>query len=558
VTAVTLRPALFCVIADRHRDLRVAEDACVGRFTHCGRTLELGLPPNWSTAGLPDDPEWRIECSKFLWGLDLAHAHSTTGEARYRDAWELLVRSWIAQIPPRADATEVAARRLQNWVYAREAFGASPSLDDMLVERMADELAYVREHLTPARNHRTLELYGLFVAALGVPELDADGSLAVFALDELRANLEADFHPDGVHREASTHYHVLALRSLLATLENARRFGLDPGCRFEERLARAAEFLRHVRRPDGQLPALSDSDGGDHRDLLELAARLLERPDLRPDTGHASGSASFPHGGYFVQRSGWDREARYLVFDCGPLGDGGHGHYDALSVEIAAHGRPLVVDPGRFTYADEQELRRWFKGTAAHNTVTVDRTDQTPYSGGKPKGPVAEARAGARTIGRGLDVLRGEVRSPVYEAVHSRTIVFVDGAYWLVEDRLEGERTHRYDLRFHLAASSAGFDGRGRVRAAGVVIQVDGADEIGLERGWLAPTYGVRLDRVVVSAVRSARSAVFTTLVAPVRSSEPPRSLEVLAPGRAVVTTPEGRDVLSWTATAACRHREAV
>ena len=82
---------------------------------------------------------------------------------------------------------------------------------------------------------------------------------------------------------------------------------------------------------------------------------------------------------------------RFLVFDCGPLGDGGHGHYDALSIEMAS-GRPLVVDPGRFTYCDDPpHWRRWFKSTAAHNTVTVDGLDQTPYHRGKPKGGMARA-----------------------------------------------------------------------------------------------------------------------------------------------------------------------
>ena len=499
------RPALFCVIADRHRDLAVAEDACSGRFTHCGVTLELGLPPDWREAGRADDVEWQIECSKFLWALDLAHAHATTGDRRFRDAWELLAGSWIAQVPPQSDATEVAARRLQNWVYAREAFGRSPSLDALLVERMADEAAYVRSELTPARNHRTLELHGLLVAALGVPELDPDGSLAAFAVDELRANLVADFHRDGVHREASTHYHVLVLRSLLAALENARRFGLDFGRDHEDRLARACEFLLHVRRPDGGIPAISDADGGDHGDLLELAARLLDRPDFLVGSPPPARNVSFPDGGYHVQRSGWDGGARFLVFDCGPLGDGGHGHYDALGIEVAAHGRPLLVDPGRFTYAEgEPNLRRWFKGTAAHNTVTVDRRDQTPYGRGKPKGPVAVARGGLRTSQPGLDVLRGEVRSPLYDALHTRTILFVGDAYWIVEDRLEGTDVHHYDLRFHLASPIARVTGA-RVVAPGLELTILGADEIAVETGWLAPSYGATTRAPVTRAIGDAR-----------------------------------------------------
>src|SRR4029079_9470990 len=150
--------------------------------------------------------------------------------------------------------------------------------------------------------------------------------------------------------------------------------------------------------------------------------------------------ASFPDGGYFVQRSGWEDDARFLIFDCGPLGEGGHGHYDALSFEAAADGARLVVDPGRYTYAEgEPNLRRWFKGTAAHNTVTVDGLDQTPYRRGKPRGPVAEARLLQRVTGDGLDLLWGEVASPAYDVVHRRRILFVADEYWLIEDALDAQ-----------------------------------------------------------------------------------------------------------------------
>ena len=136
-----------------------------------------------------------------------------------------------------------------------------------------------------------------------------------------------------------------------------------------------------------------------------------------------------------MQRSGWSRRERFLIFDCGPLGDGGHGHYDLLSVEAHGDGRPLVVDPGRGTYSEEPpNLRRWFRGTAAHNTVCVDGLDQTPYT---PRPPGRPGRAEARFLGRGttpgLDVLAGEATSPAYEAVHERRIAFVGDA--LLGDR---------------------------------------------------------------------------------------------------------------------------
>jgi len=493
-----------CVIEHLHRDRDVAEAVAAGRFTHVGETRALGPVPDWLGADLPADAEWRIEWVKFYFGLDLAYAHRVTGAARFRAAWERLVGAHIRQVPAGHDSSDVTARRILNWIYAWQGFGPG-ALDDALAGSIAAQARHVRATLTPERNHRTLELYALLLAALAVPGLDGDGRLRRFALDELDRNLRADFRADGVHREASSHYHMVALRSFMGVRANARRFGLALPEGFEARLARASAFARHCHRPDGRIPALSDSDTAGYPELLALAGELLGPPG-DPD-------ASFPDGGYHVQRSGWDPGARYAIFDCGPLGDGGHGHYDLLSVELFAGGRPLIVDPGRGTYSEgPPNLRRWFRGTAAHNTVCVDGLDQTPYTRTRPRGPVAQGRL----LGRRRDVLVGEARSPAYDAVHRRRLTrAADG--WLIEDRLRGATSHRYDLRFHLAPEAhdaARMEGD-TVRAPGLTLRIRGAAAIALEPGWIAPRYGERVPAPVVSAVAEGRTAAFTTEVLP-------------------------------------------
>jgi hypothetical protein len=584
---------LYCVLEHEHRDRGVAEAVTAGRFTYFGTTLELGTRPDWASAALPPDEEWRIVWSKFYEGLDLAHAFAETGEHRFLETWEQLVSSWIRQVPVGSDSSDVAARRLQNWLYAWQRFATSPAFDGLsaeleqeLVQSIGAQAAQIRDHLTPARNHRTLELYTLFLVALALPEIDAEGSLLRLAIRELHANLVADVLPDGVHCECSTHYHLLALRTFLGARENARRYGLRFPDGFDEQLERACEFALHCHRPDGAIPALSDSDTGSHAELLELAAALFGRPDfLYAATAGAEGQppgrryVSFPAGGYFLQRSGWGNrgtpfaDERFLVFDCGPIGEGGHGHYDLLSFEAAAGGRLLLVDPGRFTYSEvpPPNWRRWFKGTAAHNTVCVDGFDQTPYRRWKPKPSraVAAGRFLERLSAPGLDLLRGVAVSPCYEAVHTRRIAFVGDEYWLVEDRLEGDRPHRYDLRFHLAPDAweeteieAGPDAA-VVRAPGLALVVEGVQKPRLETGWYAPEYGVKLPAPVVSvAVEGVRSASFLTLVAPLARDEPSPMLRTWSAGGAVVvevTTPNCRDLVAWegNGTAATSLRES-
>jgi hypothetical protein len=541
--------------AGRFSDRALADGVTAGRFTHIGITLELGVEPDWLSEPLLEDEEWRREWSKFGYGRQLGRAFCDTGDDRYLRTWERLVRSWIVQVPLDRDDSYVTARRIQNWIQAWSLFSETPAFTgfsagfgELLFTSLGAQVAHLRAHLSPERNHRTLELFALFLAAVALPELDAGGDLCRFTLSALHENLLADVLADGVHRERSTHYHHLTLRTYLAVRENVRRHGLELPHAFDERLEKACEFAMHCHRPDGAIPALSDGDTVRYEGLLELAADLLERPELRfAATAGAQGTApgrrhvDFPDGGYFIQRSGWGHDpatfasARFLVFDCGPLGDHGHGHYDLLSVEIAADGRPLIVDPGRYTYSETPpNWRRWFRGTAAHNTVCVDGLDQTPYTRTGPSGATAQGKFLGRSSAPGLDVLAGEARSPVYDAVHNRRIAFVADTFWIIADQLRAPSPHRYDLRFHLAPDAEGQttvragDVNSVVRAPGLALVFSPAREPRIEAGWVAPSYGVKLPAPVVSvAVDRVAATTFFTLVVPAASSDPDPELRV-------------------------------
>ena len=446
-------------------------------------------------------------------------------------------------MPVGIDSTDVEARRIQNWIYAWNSFCSaggwscfSEGFEDELIDSLQKQLTHLRQNLTAERNHRTLELYALFIAALALPELEGNDEVLSFAMAALHENFLKDFRADGVHREQSSHYHMTVLRSFLGARENARRLGLFFPDSYDERLVSACEFALHVHRPDGSIPALSDADTGSYLDLLKLAADLFERPDfLYCATSGIEGiappstSVNFPAGGYFIQRSGWGegprkfQDERYLIFDCGPLGDGGHGHYDLLTVEISANGKPLVTDPGRFTYAEEHD-QRWrhaFKGTAAHNTVCIDGIDQTAYYPGKPKEPVAQGQLLERYTAHQFDMLCGEVRSPRYEVVHTRRIFFIANEYWLIVDSLRGTTPHKYDLRFHLTpevfnrCAKINNSDNVVIRTPECALIFESSFDPFVEAGWVSPTYGIKHMAPVVNVRSTGQSADFFTLALP-------------------------------------------
>jgi len=164
-------------------------------------------------------------------------------------------------------------------------------------------------------------------------------------MEALYQNLLTDVRPDGVHREHSTHYHMMVLRSYLGARVNVGRFGLSFPRDYDERLERACEFAMHSIVLTGGIPTLSDSDAGNYSDLLQTGCLAVHTPRLPlysylctegvpPEKRYVG----FPDGGYYIERSGWGKgktpfeQESFLIFDCGPLGDGGHGHYDMLNV----------------------------------------------------------------------------------------------------------------------------------------------------------------------------------------------------------------------------------
>lgn len=576
--ATEIKPrTVFCVIADEYKSAEIANDACEGCFTIAGKTVEFEGEIDWFSEKLPSDEEWRIEWSKFYFGLDMANAFLQNPESKYPAAWQKLVSSWIDQVTVDHDSTDVAARRIQNWIYAWNIFESSHSFagfgsafEERLLESLSKQIDYLQANLTPERNHRTLELYALFIYPLAFPEANGANELLRFSISELEQNIKTDILPDGVHRENSTHYHCIVLRSLLGALENAKTFGVKFSQDYMERLEKACEFAMYIHRPDGEIPALSDSDSGSYLNLLELAAKNFPRPDflyaatkgkwgLKPEKTNVN----FETGGYYVQRSGWGNNEtafeneRFLIFDCGRLGDGGHGHYDLLNFEAYANGSPLIVDPGRYTYAEENpNLRHWFKGTKAHNTVCVDGADQTPYRRGKPKGETAQGKFIGRFSSDSLDVLIGEARSPVYDAIHTRHIFFVRNEYWVIWDKLRAASIHTYDLRYQLHQTAWNHTTPGEhlgfssVRTADFSMLLIGDAKLAIERGWVAPEYGIKLSAPRMSfKTIEVNDADFFTLIFPQKLNE-------TLPKFKLVENPDSRlgflvntDFVSWDKT---------
>ena len=505
------------------------------------------------------DIEWLILLHKFYYAKDLAAAYDYTGEEAYPRKWMELVSSWIRDVPDGFIDSQVTGRRLQQWLLAYHYFvpgqrstSMTPPFLVEFVRSINSQTLYLREHLTLEGNHRTIELYAIFLVAVMFPELREAMSLLEFAKQELLKNMEQDLLGDGVHRELSTDYHHTVLKNYLRVraLAVLNRITLPPRC--DELIHKALEFSIYVHKPDGLIPAINDGDSNSYLSFLKKACEEDPNEHLlyvaskgKEGSPPPERSKGFADSGYYVLRGSWTDEpyedGLYLLFDCGPLGFGSHGHYDLLNFEAAAYGHSLIVDPGRYTYSEDSSdsvnWRRVFKGTAYHNTVTVDGKDQIPYCLGAPISPEPQARLRTFATADGFDFIHAQAVSHEYPVVHERMVFFVVPEYWIVTDLLHGEGSHTYDLRFHLAPRALGRttlrtgDKSTWVSSPNLLIAQPRLSDIhpAIEEGFVSPEYGVRQDAPIVKFTQKAdETAFFHTVIYPYRSEQPALDVEHL------------------------------
>jgi hypothetical protein len=244
--------------------------------------------------------------------------------------------------------------------------------------------------------------------------------------------------------------------------------------------------------------------------LWLLGVEGLEEYDSVVAHEPAETSKAFADGGYFVMRDGWSDKSNYLLFDCGPHGalNCGHAHADALSFELAANGRTVLVDPGTYTYTGSKEMRDWFRSAQAHNTVTLDGVSSSIPDGAFTWKTIEPCRLIEWITTENYVYVCGESAGVV------RSIFFLKGKYWVIRDTLKSTTEHRADIYFHFDSTTNPTlaDGLIREPESGLTIRVVGNGRWIEENQWISHCYGQKEPAKVFrfSAVLKPGESVYT------------------------------------------------
>lgn len=280
-------------------------------------------------------------------------------------------------------------------------------------------------------NHVLKNATALVIAGACFPR----SGVAPAGLRLLERQVERQMLADGCHEERSTSYHREVTHDLRTLEELLERSSAAAPAWLQKAAARAAAWQEGIAGPDLRLPLLNDA---------------WEGPPLARRT-HADREPG--ESGYTVIRHGGDQ----LVFDVGMLSPDHlppHAHADALSIVLWVDGRPLLVDPGSFSYSGP--MRDPFRATAAHNTVEIDGQSQCEFWGDFRVAHPPRVRAGiTRRIG-GTVVASGAhdgYRRLARPVEHCRALVWLPGEGLIIIDLLRGRGSHVVRSPLHLHPS---------------------------------------------------------------------------------------------------------
>ena len=499
-------------------------------------TKDWGLDYHANVVVYPDDKaDIRVlwELSRFGHALTLACAFAVKSDERYAEAFFSQVHAWVEQNPYGRGANwncaMETALRAMNLLAAFDILRLSAACTE---ERLAMMLKLFDQHgrftldnnefsYLATSNHYLSDVVGLFWIGTMLPELEQAGKWREFGLSEMIREMDVQILPDGADFEASTGYHSFVTQMLLFTFILAKKSGTDLPGTWGQKLRSMLRYIRGITRPDGRTPLIGDADGSqvapivkrdsdDTAYLLAIGTVMFDEPrsrgagDPTPEmlwllggeavekynslaVDEAATSLAFPNAGAYVMR----HEDLYLHLntnDAGVNGRGSHAHNDALSIEVAALGRPFLVDPGSYVYNLDREARGRFRSTFYHSTVSVDGAEQNTMRDDMPFILGNESRPVVREwqTGEDRDVVSAEhfgyTRLP-QPVVHRRTVELNKRErYWLITDELSGSGSHRLMFSFHLAPGISPtviggtavslFDGEGR----GLMITAGGID----------------------------------------------------------------------------------
>ncbi|MCK4872029.1 MAG: alginate lyase family protein [Phycisphaerales bacterium] len=523
--------------------------------------------------------------AQWNWVSHLCRAYRYTGEMNYLQGLTEIFLFWYETVRPPAGAPRIwlSPSFIDNpWCshQASRRLNTLAQIDGLLQDVEYDEippamrLSFYKSVVEHARfliavnpgyrsgNIQICQMLYLLEAGVYFPEFSESRDWIDFAWKNLIKHAWLDILPDGGHYERATGYNNVVVRDFRRALEIADLVGLQTPDWLRPKLKSAQEWTVKVYSPLLNLTPVGDSGmGAEGYALPHLIDGALLFPcpeskyfvsdypnqvrdravelfgDMATDVlltydGIAAKppcytSVLLPDTEWAVMRSGWDREARYMLFDYGS-NEPWHCHRDGLGFSIFAFGQPLIIDSGHTGGYQVDRSKTWYKETIAHNVVMINGMSQRKVTGGTCHRWVSAASC---------DYIDAEHDGYKYLGAHCRRkITFVKPSYWIVSDNITEKMCqtsgyHECEWLAHFQPTELALDER-RKRActsnpdANVVVIPARPETLRMRcsTGWMVTPAGEADDAPYISYAREGDLPIdYEVIIYPYESTEAPQ-----------------------------------
>ena len=424
--------------------------------------------------------EWTWQLSRHPFWVELGKAYWATGNEKYAKAFVNQLQSWVEDNPvplkmsngggSRWRTIESGIRTSGSWPNSFFYFLPSPSFDDysiiLMVKSFYEHAKYLRA-FHRRNNWLTMEMDGLFHIGTIFPEFKDAREWQDYAAGKLYEEEKIQFYPDGAQKELAPGYHFVSVNNIMKIYKIAQINGYQLPGDFVERLKATYEYAQKIMSPAGYMPGVNDSSFGSARSNLKTAYSLFpEREDFlycatagKKGVEPAYKSLWMPWAGWYVMRSGWNKEEDiYAFFEVGPYSEG-HSHNDKLSFIVEAFGDRVVTEAGTYAY-DTSQWRKYVLSARAHNVSRVDGKDQSRGTLDLKADPSIRTSFAPMTnrfvntdecvFGEGW-YTEGFGEQNDKTVSQYRAMAFVDSRYWILLDVFtpSDDKVHEYESFFH-------------------------------------------------------------------------------------------------------------
>lgn len=419
------------------------EELLNNTFTFLNLKKQTDLKTGWNDPSMPR--LWIFHLHYFEYLYALADAYNKTHKEQYYEKYKEIIEEWIKNNPIGTGNgwhPYTISLRLTNWICTfqllYDTIKNDFSFQLYMLKSLYTQYNYLRKNIEKNNrgNHYMENLKALILGSIFFKQ---EKPLSRY-LEEFNRQLEEQILPDGMHFELSPMYHNIMLEAVMKVHYWQRQDHVT------DTIAKMLDVTYSLEKNTGRLPFFNDCSqhtAKSTKSLIHTAERYF---GIKPRY-----KARFEASGYYIL----DTKFHQCIIDAGKIGVDylpGHAHCDALSYELAVHGRPVIVNSGTYTYEPEK-WRDYFRSTRAHNTLAIDDTEQSQYWGSFRVAKRIRYPRGNIEIQNGIRMFKGSYFNYKGQK-HIRYIMWLEQDIFLVLDKVEAPKFRYTKSYIHLHPKS--------------------------------------------------------------------------------------------------------